>query len=201
MPRSAKTSSEITKKPATKKRGKATSKKTTKIAKAKKSSHKKAVPVDHQPLPVMPEVFTLTPSLAHGHTTYQLTSEFAPSRKPRRNLTIVLCVSIIMTLIVGAWILSLKKFINFDAQAAANSQSQTDFANLKEELDSTMEEVKSQLQNLDDLKAATTTPTATATPAHDEAMRDAFKNLAEQRMVTPTVSPATTSVEPSVLPN
>lgn len=201
MPRTAKTSSEV-KKTVTKKRTATKSKKTVKTV--KRVSRKKAITPEPQVETIIPEVFTLTPSLTHGHTTYQLTSEFTPSRKPRRNLTIVLCVSIVMTVIVGAWILSLKRFINFDAQAASpSSQTQTDFANLKEELDSTMQEVRSQLQNLDDLKA--TTPTSTVPPENEQtnnkAVRDAFKNLAEKSVITNTTTPATSTEEPAMLPH
>lgn len=180
-----------------------TTKKTTskKKATAVRKPRKKVVKEENQlaPLQPLPEVFTLTPSLTHGHSTYQNDTQSAPSRKSRRQLVMVFTISVIMVIIVGGWIMNLRRFINQNAVAAPEaSQRQADFENLKAELDSTLGEIKTQLDNLDEIKEDETPETTPATG--NEEVKKVFEEMAQEK-VTPTATPSVTPTNTPVLPN
>lgn len=173
----------------------ATKKKTTRSRST--HSRKKKVVEEQAPFstPVpLPDVFTLTPSLTHGHSTYQRDSDFMPSRRPRRNLIVVLGVSLVMVIIVGAWIFSLKRFINANVVAAPeNTDRSAEFSSLKDELSSTLDDIKVQLDELDTLREETTQETVT--PDANQEMQETFKNIAGEKITAPTSSTA-----PATLP-
>lgn len=181
--------------------------KTTKKTTAKKKStgvrkpRKKVVSEDVFPVPLqpLPESFSLTPSLTHEHTTYQVDIPVSASQKPRRHLVVVFCISVIMVIIVGAWIMNLRRFINQSAEASPETiERQSDFANLKAELDSTLGEIKTQLDNLDEIRAEEA-PEPTPTPENEE-MKKIFEGKAHEKSITPTTSTVTPTNTP-VLPN
>lgn len=174
----------------------ATKKKATK-SRSTHSRKKKAAAEDTAfSTPVhVPDVFTLTPSLTHGHSTYQRDPEFIPSRRPRRNLIMVLGVSLVMVIIVVGWIVSLKRFINANVAAAPeNTDRSAEFSNLKDELSSTLDDIKGQLNELDTLREETAQETVT--PDANQEMKETFKNIAGEKITAPT--PTTT---PATLPN
>lgn len=112
--------------------------------------------------------------LAHGHAvhSHHLDRAHHPNVRKQR-LAMILSISLIMTVIVIAWAMNLRRIISQSAQAAPqNPNRQADFKALREELDATFGQVKSSLSELNAI-----TPTST---------------------VTPTASPTTTA-EPSII--
>lgn len=174
---------------------------TKKKATAAKKPRKKVVQEEGYPVPLqpLPETFVIAPSLTHSHTTHESSAHQTPTRKPRRHLVVVFCISVIMMIIVGAWIINLRRFINHNATAASeSSQRQTDFANLKAELDSTLGEIRGQLDKLDEItEGETVEPTETQS---NEEIQKIFAEKA-QEAVTSTENPAVTPAETPVLPN
>lgn len=190
MPRAKKTDNITPVKKTVKKR---TVKKTT--ATRKKATPKKMAVLE-QPK-ITPEIFTLTPSVTHGHTAYEVNHHVViPKRRPHRNLVITFGVSVIMVIIVGAWILSLKRLINIRVSEASQvSKPQADFKDLKEELDSSLSEMKGQLKKFDDTPAEVT-PTVENSQVNED-VKQTFKAIAGQKITMPI----TPSAEPAVLPN
>lgn len=170
--------------------------------KAKKTVRKKAV--KHQPetvhvetaVPVSP---ALTP-LSHGHSLYYSDMHFKTEHKAehrkKQNLIIGLGVSIIMTAIVIAWILNLKKLIGPEVDAASQTQTPnySDLSDLKKELTDTLSEVKGQLNELNTITEEPAT--STIAPDTEEELRNAFKATAGK---TITEQPTATT-PPAVLP-
>ncbi len=174
-------------------------KKTTRKRVVRKSTPraKKVAPTNNtQPTFIAPEIFTLTPSITHGHTSYEINSHHViPKRRPHRKLVITFGVSVIMVIIMGAWIFSLKHSISVRLnQAKVVSDKPTDFENLKKELDSSLAEVKGQLNKLED---TTEIPTAVASPDVNEDVKNTFKAIAGQKITMPI----TPTAEPAILPN
>ena len=187
MPRKA-----AVKKPATVK-AKKTVKKTVKKSTAKHQVKKITVAI---PVPESPP---LTP-LTHGHTLHYSDMHFKTNQesghRKKQRLIIGLGVSIIMTAIVIAWILNLKKLIGpeVDAAAQAPTTDYSELTKLKDELSKTLSDVKVQLnelQNIDQEPA-----TATITPETEEELRNAFKATVEKTIT----EPPTSTTPPSNLP-
>lgn len=176
---------------------KTTHKKITVRKKQKKIVTESVLPV--APLPPLPEIFTISPTISHGHSTYEFNSEFTPRRRPRRSLVMVFGVSVIMVLIVVGWIMNLKQFINANVVAAPeNNERQADFANLKEELNTTLGEIKGQLNELNEFDETTPIEDSRATQTEDSSasIKDVFKEMAEKEAastITSTNPPATQS--------
>lgn len=151
-----------------------------------------------------PKIETIVPpspflaSFAHGHTMYQADSVLRSHPDPRKKLTIILGVSVVMTVIVIAWILNLKHIVTPDVAASKKDSDITmEFADLKKELSTTIEDVKGKLNELDSVNQAS--PTATVTPDVNEIMRDTFKKSVQTEETSPT-STVTPTVTPSTLP-
>lgn len=174
------------------------------VAKAKKTVRKRTVkPRSEKVLleAVVPASPALTP-LSHGHSLYypdiQFTSKPRPEYRKKQTLIIGLGVSVIMTVIVIAWILNLKRIIGPEVEAASQQPVSThsDLSDLKKELSDTLSEVKGQLSELKNINEDL--PTSTVSPQTEEELRNAFKSTAE-KTVTHTNSPTTTT-QPSTLP-
>ncbi len=130
------------------------------------------------PLPVFE---SSAPSLAHGHSVHQYGSpHYHHVADRRQRLIVTVGISVIMVVIVTAWILNLNRIISSDMQipvpAGAN---QVDFETLKQQLSTSLSEVRGNLGSLGEL----TNPTATVTPS-----------------ATPAIIPSS-SVTPSTLPS
>lgn len=175
---------------------------TKKKAMAARKPRQKVVQEEGYPAPLqpLPETFIISPSLMHGHTIHESNTHQTPNQKPRRHLVVVFCISVIMVIIVGAWIMNLRRFINQNATAAPeNSQRQTDFVNLKAELDSTLGEIRGQLDKFDEIKEAETIA-PTATPGSEEKIKKIFEEKAQESTTTTVTSPVTPTQTP-ILPN
>lgn len=175
------------------------------VVKVKKTAKKKSSKVLKQQneeirieaaLPASPALAPLT----HGHSLYYPNIQFKPEHKSqhrkKQNLVIGLGVSVIMTVIVIAWILNLKKLIGPEVDAAAEqpTTNYSDLTELKNELTDTLSEVKGQLNELKNMSEEPAT--STIAPETEEALRDAFKATVEK---TVTETP-TSSVSPTTLP-
>ncbi len=180
---------------------KAAVKKTT-TSKAKKTVRKKTVKRQSEivqletTVPVSPALAPLT----HGHSLYYSDMHFKTEHKAehrkKQKLIIGLGVTIIMTAIVVAWILNLKKLIGPEVDAATQAQtpSYSDLSDLKKELTDTLSEVKGQLNELNTITEQPAT--STITPETEEELRNAFKATVEK---TITEQPTATT-PPSTLP-
>lgn len=123
-------------------------------------------------------------SLAHGHSVHDADASFHHRSERKQRLIIGLGVGVIMTVIIVAWILNLNQLISGQADASAQETpaSSVDLKELREQLSSTLAEVKTGIQDLKTIEAMptetvapeTSAPTSTASPA-----------------VSPTVMPAT----------
>lgn len=141
-------------------------------------------------------------STAHGHTLFQADSVLAPQRDRRKHLTIILGVSTIMTIIFIAWILNIRKIVSPDVVASPEPvNSAQEFADLKKELTSTLEEVKGKINelNIDNQQS----PTSTVSPEVSEEIRDTLIKSLQTTTPTSTITPEATptlTTSPSTLP-
>lgn len=128
----------------------------------------------------LPEVAAV-PSLTHGHSIHHYGLAQPRPRDRRQHLMIIVSISVIMAVIMFAWIMNLNRIIESDmpvpVPAAAN---QVDFATLKEQLSTSLAEVKDNLSSLGDLADTTSTITPSASPA-----------LSPTTSVTPSALPST----------
>lgn len=177
-----------------------THKKVSKSVKLKAVKEKKVV----RKRTLRPKIETVVPpspflaSSAHGHTIYQANAVLHSHHDPRKKLTIILGVSVVMTVIVIAWILNLKRIVSPDVVASQkDSDISREFADLKKELSTTIEDVKGKLNDLDSVNQAS--PTSTVTPDVNEIMRDTFKKSVQTEKTSPT-SIITPTITPSTLP-
>lgn len=138
-------------------------KRASRAASAARSPRKRTAhhELSRDPLPVLPD----GPSLTHGHSIHDYA---APHRRRdrRQHLFVISSISLIMTVIIIAWIMNLNRIIEADmpvpVPAAAN---QVDFATLKQQLSTSLAEVKGNLSSLSDLAAPTNAVTPSASPA------------------------------------
>lgn len=216
MPRSASTTSGSKKKPTRKKLVNDDKKSTTKKAKktvkprkvkkatkprARKQKIEESADINEQEFSLetrVPEFTLVSPSLSHGHSVYQQNSKFQPTQRKKHSLIIGVGVSVIMTLIVIAWIINLKSVISsprFDSNLENQTPAQADLSDLKKELTETLSEVKGHLNDLKSLEEDTVT--GVVTPDTETEIRDAFKSSLDKADNT-EIPTSTTS--PSVLP-
>ncbi len=149
-----------------------------------KKAVKRTAPLINEPLPSFEAAI---PSLAHGHAVHLPGQGMLKSQDRRRQqLILTVCVSVVMVVIMAAWIVNLKRLIEPDPAVASTPASapEIDFEDLKKQLTASLSEVKG---NLDDLKPSEVpgTPTSAATPAETQAP-------------TSTIAPST--ISPSTLP-
>lgn len=168
----------------------------------KKTAKKKTVKRQVKKIPVtmpVPESPALTP-LTHGHTLHYSDMQFKTNQesgyRKKQKLIIGLGVSIIMTAIVIAWILNLKKIIGpeVDASTQAQTPAYSDLTDLKKELTDTLSEVKGQLNELNNINEVPAT--STIAPDTEEELRNAFKAKVEKTVT----EPPTSTTPPPVLP-
>lgn len=118
-------------------------------------------------------------SITHGHTSYHHPIIEHKTKKiddKSQRLIMYVGVSLIMTVIVVVWILNLKHTLGPNAfsimpASTENSATATDFEALKTNLTKSLDQVKGEIKDLEDLSktgvTATATPeliTSTATP-------------------------------------
>lgn len=168
----------------------------------KKTAKKKTVKRQVKKIPVtmpVPESPALAP-LTHGHTLHYSDMQFKTNQesgyRKKQKLIIGLGVSIIMTVIVIAWILNLKKIIGpeVDAAAQAPTADYSELTELKDELSKTLSDVKVQLNELNSINEAPAT--STIAPETEDELRNAFKATVEKTIT----EPPTRTTPPSVLP-
>lgn len=130
---------------------------------------------------VVPQAPVLAPSLAHGHAVHHPGLAAPGSRNRHQRLFMILGVTVVVSLLLVAWILNLKTIINATmASSPKNVANQKDFGKLKEELSATLSDVKGQIGDLKTI--ANETPTATAIPASDEKVKEALRAAAQQEI-------------------
>ncbi len=103
-------------------------------------------------------------SLAHGHAVHDHSAAFHHRNHRKNQLIMSLGIGVIMTGLIVAWILNLNRLIGGQADAASRetkSNSSAEFSTLRQELSSTLAEVKS---GIEDLKQIETAPTSTTAP-------------------------------------
>ncbi len=170
-----------------------------KVAKEKKVTRKRATKI--AVTSTVPDSPFLS-STAHGHTILQADTVLAPKLDRRKHLTVVLGVSTIMTIIFIAWILNIRKIVSPDVVASPEPvNSAQEFADLKKELTSTLEEVKGKINELN--TDTQQVPTSIVPPEISEEIRESFIKSLQTTTPTSTITPEVTptlTTPPSTLP-
>lgn len=173
--------------------------KVPKTVKVKKTTHKRISKIGTAT--AVPDSPFLS-STTHGHAILHSDSVLAPQHDRRKHLTVILGVSTIMTIIFIAWILNVRQIVSPDVVASPEPvNSAQEFADLKKELTSTLEDVKGKINELNTVDEKN--PTSTVSPEVSEEIRESFiKSLQTNTpisTVTPQVTPTVTT-SPSTLP-